>query len=123
MDISTYDAIIITDLLASGIIGVKHPERDNPQDLLLNITLYKDLSVVGESDEISDTVNYSSASKVLIAEVAVCAYHTVEALAVHLARLLLQTYAIDAVRVRVEKPKKVSQTTRVGAEVFRSRPE
>ena len=121
MDISTYDSIIITDLIASGIIGVKHPERDNPQDILLNITLYKDLSTVGETDEITDTVNYSSTSKMLIAEVAVCAYHTVEALAAHLANLLLLTYDIDAVRVRVEKPKKVSQTTRVGAEVFRAR--
>ncbi len=121
MDTSTYDSIIITDLVTSGIIGVKHPERDNPQNLLLNITLYKDLNRVGESDEITDTVNYSSASKMLIAEVATLAYHTVEALAVHLAKLLLQTYEIDAVRVRVEKPKKVSQTTRVGAEVFRTR--
>lgn len=121
MDTLTYDSIIITDLVASGIIGVKHPERDNPQDLLINITLYKDLNLVGESDEIMDTVNYSSASKMVIAEVAACAYHTVEAMAVHLAKLLLQTYAIDAVRVRVEKPKKVSQTTRVGVEVFRIR--
>lgn len=121
MDTSIFDSIIITDLIASGIIGVKHPERDNPQDLLLNITLYKDLSKVGESDDITDTVNYSSASKLLIAEVAVCAYHTVEALAVHLASLLLRTYAIDAVKLRVEKPKKVSHTTRVGAEVFRTR--
>jgi len=33
------DKIIITDLQASGIIGVKSPERDQPQTLLLNITL------------------------------------------------------------------------------------
>lgn len=121
MDTLTSDSIIITDLVASGIIGVKHPERDNPQDLLINIILYKDLQLVAESDEITDTVNYSSASKMVIAEVADCAYHTVEALAGHLAKLLLRTYAIDAVRVRVEKPKKVSHTTRVGVEVFRIR--
>lgn len=121
MDPFTLDSIIITDLVASGIIGVKHPERDNPQNLLINITMYKDLSRVGESDEISDTVNYSLVSKMVISEVAVCAFHTVEALASHLAQLLLKTYVIDAVRVRVEKPKKVSQTARVGAEVFRVR--
>jgi dihydroneopterin aldolase len=121
MDTLTFDSIIITDLVVSGIIGVKHPERDNPQNLLINITLYKDLHLVGESDEITDTINYSSASKMVIAEVALCAYHTVEALADHLAKLMLQTYAIEAVRVRVEKPKKVNQTTRVGAEIFRAR--
>ena len=121
MDTLTSDSIIITDLVASGIIGVKHPERDSPQDLLINVTLYKDLRQVAESDDITDTVNYSSASKMLISEVANCAYHTVEALAGHLSQLLLETYAINAVRVRVEKPKKVSQTTRVGVEVFRIR--
>ncbi|MEA4812085.1 MAG: dihydroneopterin aldolase [Anaerolineaceae bacterium] len=121
MDISAYDTIIITDLVACGIIGVKHPERDNPQDLLLNIVFYKDLRQVGHTDDINDTVNYSAASKLIIAEVAVCAFHTVEALAAHLVNLLLRTYPIDAVRVRVEKPKKVSQTSRVGAEIYRAK--
>ena len=121
MNTDSLDSIIITDLLANGIIGVKHPERDNPQDLLINITMYKDLSLVGETDEITDTINYATVSKFVIAEVARCAYKTVEALAGHLAALILEEHDVEAVRVRVEKPKKVSQTTRVGAEVLRKK--
>ncbi|MFZ3150674.1 MAG: dihydroneopterin aldolase [Anaerolineaceae bacterium] len=113
------DKIIITDLQAYGIIGVKHPERDQPQDLLINLTLYLDLHAAGESDSILDTINYSSLSKVIINEIAQTQFHTVEALAAHLAHLLLNIFPATSVRIRIEKPKKVAQTTRVGIEIFR----
>jgi len=113
------DRIIITDLQATGIIGVKHPERDKPQILLINLTLYRNLQAAGESDNILETVNYSTISKAVSAEVSQTQFHTVEALAVHLARFLLQNYPLEAVRVRIEKPKKVSNTARVGVEIFR----
>jgi hypothetical protein len=38
------DRIIISDLQTTGIIGVKHPERDKPQILLINLTLYPGLA-------------------------------------------------------------------------------
>jgi len=50
------DKIIITDLRASGIIGVKSPERDQPQTLLINISLFTDLKPAGLTDNIDDTV-------------------------------------------------------------------
>jgi len=115
----TMDKIIITDLQATGIIGVKHPERDKPQILLINLTLYRDLSAAGESDNILDTINYSTISKAVAAQVSETHFHTVEALANHLSRFLLQNYPLKAVRIRVEKPKKVSNTARVGVEIFR----
>jgi len=100
------DKIIITDLQATGIIGVKHPERDKPQILLINLTLYRDLRTAGESDNILDTINYSTISKAVAAQVSQTQFHTVEALASHLSRFLLQNYPLEAVRIRVEKPKK-----------------
>lgn len=115
------DKIIITDLLANGIIGVKHPERDQPQDLLINLTLTADLHAAGESDSILDTINYSTVAKAVLAEVSVCAFHTVETLAAHLARMILESYPVTAVTIRVEKPKLVARTSRVGVEITRSR--
>ncbi|MFZ3070375.1 MAG: dihydroneopterin aldolase [Anaerolineaceae bacterium] len=113
------DKIIITDLQANGIIGVKHPERDQPQDLLINLTLYLDLHAAGLSDSILDTINYSTVSKVVLAEVSATQFHTVEALAAHLAYVLLNSFPSRAVRIRIEKPKIVSRTARVGVEIFR----
>jgi dihydroneopterin aldolase len=115
------DKIIITDLESSGIIGVKHPERDNPQTILVNLVLEADLRLTGETDSLSNLINYSTVSKFVLAEVASSQFYTVEALSTHLAKRVLQQFAVEKVRIRVEKPKVVAHTARVGVEIKRSR--
>jgi FolB domain-containing protein len=115
------DRILITDLIATGILGVKHPERDDPQEILINLTLIRDLHQAGRSDNIADTINYSTAAKSVRAEVAATAFHTVEALAEHLARHLLENFPVEAVTVRVEKPHIVRSAAKVGVEITRTR--
>jgi FolB domain-containing protein len=44
------DKILISGLIATGIIGVKEPEREFPQELLLDIELEYPLNKAGESD-------------------------------------------------------------------------
>ena len=113
------DKIIITDLRASGIIGVKSPERDQPQTLLLNITLFMDLKPAGLTDNIDDTVSYSTVAKYVINRVAETQFYTLEALADNLATMLLDRFGINAVSVRIEKPEFVANTSRVGVEIYR----
>ena len=115
------DKIIITDLRATGIIGVKSPERDQPQTLLVNITLFFDLKPAGLSDNIAGTVSYSAVAKSVLARVAETKYFTLEALAEDLAGLLLLKYGVDAVSIRIEKPEFVAHTSRVGVEILRER--
>lgn len=115
------DKIIITDLRATGIIGVKSPERDQPQTLLVNIVLFTDLKPAGFSDKIEDTVSYSAVAKTVLARVAETRYYTLEALAEDLAGLLLLKFGVDAVSIRIEKPDFVAHTSRVGVEIFRER--
>lgn len=113
------DKIIITDLRATGIVGVKPPERDQPQTLLVNITLYTDLKQAGLTDNIEDTVSYSTVAKAVIRRVAETQYFTLEALAEDLASMLLSRFGVDAVTIRIEKPEFVANTSRVGVEIFR----
>lgn len=113
------DKIIITDLQTTGIIGVKHPERDKPQILFINLWLYLDLHLAGVTDSIADTVSYSTIARVVSEQVSNTQFHTVEALAEHLSHFLLHNFPLQAVRIRIEKPKKVTDTARVGVEVFR----
>lgn len=113
------DKIIISDLQTTGIIGVKYPERDKPQILFINLTLFLDLRKAGVSDSIADTVNYATIARTVSEQVSNTQYHTVEALAEHLSKYLLTSFPLEAVRIRVEKPKKVSNTARVGVEIFR----
>lgn len=113
------DKIIITDLRATGIIGVKSPERDQPQTLLINIILYKSLKKAGRTDKIEDTVSYSIVAKSILARVAETQFYTLEALAEDLAYLMLSRFGVDAANIRIEKPEFVANTLRVGVEIFR----
>jgi dihydroneopterin aldolase len=115
------DKIIISNLLTAGIIGVDHPERDQPQSILINLTLYLDTYKAGKSDNIFDTVNYVSVIKAIKEQVSISNYFTVEALAEHLSEYILSVFPVKFVRLKVEKPNVVKSTQSVGIEIFRSR--
>lgn len=115
------DAILIRDLSARGILGVKDWEREKPQEILINLTLYTDLHRAGETDDITDTVSYSAVAKKVRAHAEIAARLTVEALAADLARLCLAEPGIHRVRVQVEKPGAVRFTRSVGVVIERSR--
>jgi FolB domain-containing protein len=115
------DKIIITDLVARGIIGVNDWEREVPQEIRINITLFVDLRKAGISDEITDTVSYSTVAKKVIAHAETASRFTLEALAADLARLCLSEPGVEKVQIRVEKPGGVRFTRFVGVEIERSR--
>ncbi|MBN1451071.1 MAG: dihydroneopterin aldolase [Anaerolineales bacterium] len=115
------DQIIISDLVARGIIGVNDWEREKRQEILINITLYTDLHKAGESDDIRDTVNYSSVAKKVLAQAESARRLTVEALAADLARLCLGEAGVQKVRIRVEKPGAVRFSRSVGVEIEREK--
>lgn len=100
----TEDRIEIKDLLLRGILGINDWEREKPQDILINLTLFADLKPAGASDAIDDTVNYRTIAKQVIDHVEHSARYTVEALAEDIARICLGTPGVERVQVRVEKP-------------------
>ena len=114
------DQVIIKDLLARGIIGINDWEREKPQDILINIILFSDLSKAGDSDDIADCVDYRAVSKKVLAHAERANRLTVEALAADIARLCLEVPGVQKVRVRVEKPGAVRFSKSVGVEIERS---
>jgi len=114
------DRIEIKDLLLRGVIGINDWEREKPQDILINITLFADLRAASRSDDIADTVNYRTLTKQIIAHVESAGRFTVEALAADVARLCVQTPGVQRVRVRVEKPGALRFARSVGVEIERT---
>lgn len=117
------DKVIIKDLRARGIIGVNDGERNRPQDILINITLFTDTRRAAETDNINDCVNYSTISKKVLAHAETSKRFTVEALASDVAKLCLEENGVRKVIVRVEKPGAVRFAKSVGVEIERSRDE
>jgi dihydroneopterin aldolase len=118
---NSFDRIIISDLLARGRLGVPDEERIRPQDILVNLSLFVDTSVVSESDRIEDTVDYSMVARQVLELIEGSDRHTVEALASDIANLCLRFPAVKGVRVRVEKPNRIRFTHAVGVEIERYR--
>ena len=115
------DQVFITDLVARGIIGVNDWEREQPQDILINIVLFTDLHQAGQSDDINDSVDYRSVAKKVLACAETAGRLTVEALAADLAQVCLEVPRVEKVRVRVEKPGAVRFSRSVGVEIQRAK--
>ena len=114
------DQVFIRDLVARGIIGINDSEREKPQEIRINITLYTDQIKAGKSDNIRDCINYSTVAKKVIAHAETARRFTVEALAADLALLCLEQAGVMKVRMRVEKPGAVRFAKSVGVEIERS---
>jgi FolB domain-containing protein len=117
------DKVIIKNLLARGIIGVRDWERKRPQDILINITLFTDTHRAADTDDINDCADYSEVTKKVHAHAESVARFTVEALANDLAQICLQQNNVQRAFVRVEKPNAVRFAESVGVEIERSRHE
>ena len=115
------DKIIIHDLVARGIIGVNSDEREKPQEIVINIVLYVDLKQAGNTDQLDDTVSYSTIIKKIITHAESAKRYTVEALAADIAIICLMEEKVQKACVRVEKPGAVRFTQSVGVEIERSR--
>jgi FolB domain-containing protein len=115
------DQILITDLVARGIIGLNDWEREKPQEILINIALFTDIRKAGETDDLAYSVNYRTIAKKAMAHAETAGRLTVEALATDIARLCLEDPGVQKVRVRLEKPGAVRFARAVGVEIERSR--
>lgn len=113
------DMIHIRDLRARCIVGINPDERINKQDVVINITLYADLRKAGLSDDITDTVDYKTMKKTVLALVEASSFQLVERLAEAIADTCLAQSGVERARVLVEKPAALRFARTVGVEIFR----
>lgn len=115
------DKLFVRDLLVRGIIGINEWEREKPQDIIINLVIYSDLTNAGASDDIDDSVNYRTLAKKAQSHTEKAKRLTVEALAADIANICLEEPGVQKVRVSVEKPGAVRFSRSVGVEIERTR--
>jgi FolB domain-containing protein len=120
-EVHVSDQIQISDLHLRTIIGINDEERRNRQDVLINITLFADLSAAGRSDNIDDAVNYRTITKQVIQLVEGSDFLLVEKMAAEIAAICLADTRVERARVRVEKPGALRFARSVGVEIERGR--
>ncbi len=118
---SSLDRLVIKDLLVRGIVGINDWEREKPQDILINASVFVDVRAAGASDDIADTFNYRTLTKAFIAYVEGASHFLVETLATELARIAVVEMGAERVVLRVEKPGALRFARSVGIEIERGR--
>lgn len=116
---ATLDRIHIRDLLARCIVGIYPEERENLQEVHLNITMYADLRAAGTSDDINDTVNYKDIKKRLLTMVEHSNFFLIERMAEESARICLEDPRVRRVDVTVDKPGALRFARSVAVEITR----
>jgi dihydroneopterin aldolase len=99
------DRIVLVGMQFMGRHGVSDEERAEPQPFEVDLALRLDLSRPAATDELADTINYSTLFDLARRIVEERSFHLLEALAGAIADAVLAAHPVDDVEVRVRKPK------------------
>ena len=114
------DTVVITGLKAASVIGCYDWERDIRQTLVFDLELQTDFGRAADTDALEDALDYAAISKRIIAVCAGARFQLLEALAAHLADLLLEEYPLSGLSMTITKPGAVPEADGVGVMITRS---
>jgi 7,8-dihydroneopterin aldolase/epimerase/oxygenase len=115
------DRVFLHGLTAECIIGFIDWERRVRQTVVLDIELPVDCRRAALTDEVADTLDYKALAKRVLAFVAASEFRLVETLAHRVALLILEEFAVEWVRVALNKPGAIRNSRDVGVLIERTR--
>jgi dihydroneopterin aldolase len=113
------DTVFITGLKATSVIGCYDWERDIRQTLVIDLALQADFGRAAATDALEDALDYAAISQRVITVCDASRFQLLEALAEHLATVLLAEHAISRLRMTITKPGAVSEAEGVGVVIER----
>lgn len=123
MEEDILEKLYIKDLILRTIIGTNKNEREEKQEISIDIALWADLKKAMENDSIKDTIDYKELKKKIIKEVEASSFHLIEALAYHIAKLCISEEKVLKVKVKLEKPGALRFAKTVGVELVLNKKE
>lgn len=94
----------LKNLKAKTLIGIHPWERQNPQEVILNIQLHFKGETAAESDQVKDTLDYDQLSQKILKRVESSQFFLVEKLAKDILELILKEEKVLSAQVEVDKP-------------------
>ncbi|MFO1508382.1 MAG: dihydroneopterin aldolase [Steroidobacteraceae bacterium] len=121
MSHSAPDRIFLRGLAVDCVIGFIEWERRIRQTVVIDLELPVDCRAAAVRDRVEDTLDYKKVAKRVIAFVEASEFQLVETLAERIARLILDEFALEWVRVSVNKPGAIRGSRDVGIAIERTR--
>lgn len=116
-----YDTIFVRNLRAWTLIGIHPHEREGPQEVVVTALLGTDTRGAAAKDDIHQAIDYRRVSQRLRQRAAESQHRLIETLAQDMARICLEEFHAEIVRVSVEKPGVVPGSDSVGVTIERRR--
>ena len=113
------DTVFIKGLKAASVIGCYDWERDIRQTLVFDLELKADFTRAAQTDALEDALDYAAISQRIITVCDASRFQLLEALAEHLASLLLKEFDIAELSMTITKPGAVSEADGVGVVISR----
>jgi FolB domain-containing protein len=110
----------INNLRISTIIGVNQWERENEQELIINISFKYNAEQAVRNDDIKAAIDYSVLQKNITEKVKSSNYQLVETLADILLKFILEDKLIQEAQVRIDKPNGIKSADSVSVEMDES---
>ena len=115
------DRIFLRGLKIECIIGFIDWERQLKQTVVVDLELPCDCARAAASDDVADTVDYKKVAKRVLAFVGESQFKLLETLGHRLAELLLEEFALEWVRLTINKPGAIRHSRDVGISIERRR--
>ena len=113
------DTVFIQGLKAASVIGCYDWERDIRQTLVIDLELMADFTRAAQTDALADALDYAAISQRVIAVCDESRFQLLEALAEHLAGIVLAEFSIQSLLMTITKPGAVEAADGVGVVIQR----
>jgi 7,8-dihydroneopterin aldolase/epimerase/oxygenase len=117
------DRIFVHGLTTECVIGFIDWERRVKQTVVVDLELSADCRRAALTDEVADTLDYRKVVKRVLAFIEASECHLIETLAERLARVVLEEFGLEWVRISLSKPGAFRHSRDVGVTLERSRAE
>lgn len=113
------DRVFIRELRIDTVIGIYNWERQVRQTVVLDLEMAFDIQRAARSEQVEDTLDYSTVAQRLTQFVVDSEFQLLETLAERCAALVMQEFAVPWLRLRVAKPGAVPTACDVGVIIER----
>ncbi|MQG19484.1 MAG: dihydroneopterin aldolase [SAR202 cluster bacterium] len=98
------DKIILKGMKFHAYHGVHEWEKSSGQIFIVDIEIFKNLSISGKTDSIEDTVDYSNIFREVKTIMESKSHNLLESVAEMIASTIISKYQVNNIKIKIQKP-------------------
>ncbi len=115
------DWVYFEGLMVDALIGVYDHEKIKKQPLIFDLAMKFDIEKAGNSDNLTDALDYAAVAEALTGFVISTQFELLESLAEACIVVLFDAFPVDLIKFKVAKPNAIESARAAGLMITRSR--